>query len=55
METSNLKKTLKRNNVLTTKNTEVKGFSEKKLSAFGKGMRKYAGTVQIIDMRAVMK
>ncbi len=27
----------------------------KKLSAFGQGMRKYAGTVQIVDMRAVMR
>lgn len=28
---------------------------KKRLSAFGKGMIKYAGTVQIIDMRAVMR
>lgn len=28
---------------------------QKRLSAFAKGMMKYAGTVQIVDMRAVMR
>jgi hypothetical protein len=34
-----------------TNTTEPK----KRLSAFGQGMVKYAGTVQIVDMRAVMR
>ena len=28
---------------------------KRRLSAFGQGMIKYAGTVQIVDMRAVMR
>jgi len=38
------------------KNTETNTTEQKKrLSAFGQGMVKYAGTVQIVDMRAVMR
>jgi hypothetical protein len=38
------------------KATETNSTEQKKqLSAFGQGMIKYAGTVQIVDMRAVMR
>ena len=52
-------KTKNKNNKSATadvKATETTGtVPKRKLSAFGHGMIKYAGTVQIVDMRAVMR
>jgi len=52
-------KTNNKNNTSATadvKTIETTGtVTKKKLSAFGHGMIKYAGTVQIVDMRAVMR
>ncbi len=52
---------MKRINKKSQENTELNQAEissvepQKRLSAFAKGMMKYAGTVQIVDMRAVMR
>ena len=53
MKTNNKNKTTATSDVKTTETTATE--PKKKLSAFGHGMIKYAGTVQIVDMRAVMR
>jgi len=40
---------------LSENTTNSKTVEEPKLSDFAKGMKKYAGMVRIVDMRAVMR
>jgi hypothetical protein len=53
MKTNSKSSTSAKVDVKATETTTTE--STKKLSAFGQGMIKYAGTVQIVDMRAVMR
>ena len=53
MKTYNKSTTSAKTDVKAAETTATE--SKKKVSAFGKGMIKYAGTVQIVDMRAVMR
>lgn len=45
----------KEKQTLSENTTNSKTVEEPKLSDFAKGMKKYAGMVRIVDMRAVMR